>query len=348
MSDNTAGCQRVVTPSARYVRLTFSMSGNTAGVACTLTLPVFKASTAGLPSPTSACRPFASTTDGHIPIDRGQQWAAAAGPQVRAACDFRGTYPDEGVGCRWRRVPSPDETVFRYDTHILHFLSASALVVVTSRLASPSLCTSYPPHLHRLFTVAISVRGLYFMSWSIFAFVRLERVATARAARGSKRAPSMCTGRSRVPGGFTLDTVTLPPCSIFHARLSPHSCAILPHMCSGVRPSFVELETRNAPARCTTHDAGRAGRRRNGEEGGRKHPSGSTYGYTELLCLRGLTSFGFDLEGRARRHRALLFLCMFQSVGSLSKREESMPGQRVSIPRDSGRAKSTSRLPVTV
>ncbi|KAJ7913730.1 hypothetical protein B0H13DRAFT_2465746 [Mycena leptocephala] len=228
--------------------------------------------------------------------------------------------------------------------HILHLLSASDLVVVTSRARTCCLALIF----------LVDLR----------AFVRLERVATAR---GSKRVPSTGTGRSRAttacdgtplcnfykprgirtsrgqrapsffsganarhailgvrsplkpPEGsgacarftftfgaghacavhsaphhidpqlpvflvsyyrWSFHPATLPPLSsplrllhpstspsslfiasrrstpssIFRAGLNPNSYAILPRACSGVRPSFAESETRNAPAGRTTHD----------------------------------------------------------------------------------------------
>jgi hypothetical protein len=53
----------------------------------------------------------------------------------------------------------------------------------------------------------------------------------------------------------TLDTVTLPPSSIFRARLSPHSCAILPRAWASIRRlRSRRLGTRLPDARRTTHD----------------------------------------------------------------------------------------------
>ncbi|KAJ7321564.1 hypothetical protein DFH08DRAFT_1085825 [Mycena albidolilacea] len=97
---------------------------------------------------------------------------------------------------RLRRVPSPDEAVF-----VTRRTSSTSCPRLPC-LASLSPCISYPSPLHRLFTGAISVRGLYSTEHLVFAFVRLERVATALAARGSKRVPSTRTGRSRAPRGF--------------------------------------------------------------------------------------------------------------------------------------------------
>ncbi|KAJ7810238.1 hypothetical protein B0H14DRAFT_3757899 [Mycena olivaceomarginata] len=142
--------------------------------------------------------------------------ARRSAPRARLLRDARRSF-DEKVFVTRRRLPPPPVRVRPG--------SARPRSARTRRLASSCL------------TLDLAAFLISYYRWSFHP-----------ATLPPLSSPSQLPRPSTAPCSLLL---TLPPSSIFPARLNPHSCAILPRARSGVRPSFAESETQNVPARHT-------------------------------------------------------------------------------------------------
>ncbi|KAJ7434595.1 hypothetical protein FB451DRAFT_1195247 [Mycena latifolia] len=181
---------------------------------------------------------FASTTDGHMPIDRGQQVGSSGGPPSTSGLGFSWDAPGRGSELSMAtRAVRPTKRFLLRDAHPQPPVCVSPgsghipVVVAHRAQAAPE-----PPSFSRLlFPLELSLG-------------HAPTALIAAAASASLHIPLLA-----LYWFSTLDTVTLLPSSIFLAHLNPHSCARLPCARPGVRPplrprqsTFTESETRNA------------------------------------------------------------------------------------------------------